>query len=77
LAISPSNAAFSLDAATLTVVHPSRGGRTAVFEVVPPVAASGVSSRVVNHRIPMINSTPAMIAAMIGTALLRLRAPDG
>jgi hypothetical protein len=36
-----------------------------------------VSSRVVNHRIPMINSTPAMIAAMIGTALLRLRAPDG
>ena len=54
----------------LTVVQPSRGGCTAVFAgSVVPVAGAGSSSRVVNYRIPTINSTPAMIAAMIGTLL--------
>ena len=58
-----------MDAATVTAVQPSRSGapvdpgRAVVSAVVP-------SSRVVNQRMPTISSTPAITAAMIGTALL-------
>ena len=55
-----------------TVRHPSRGGNCPVAEVpgVSPAPADP-SSLVTNHRIPTINTTPAMIAAMIGVVLRR------
>ena len=67
-------AAFSLEAATVTRVQPSRGGAAVAPVVVSPEPEPDEpSSRVVNQRMPMISSTPTITAAMIGTTLLRLR----
>jgi hypothetical protein len=76
-AIWPIRAAFSLDAATVTVSQPSRAGCWPLFGeallVVSPPLADPLSSRVVKYLIPRISSTPASAAAMIGSLL---REPD-
>ena len=59
----------------LTVVQPSRGGCAVMPTLSVPAASAptdGSPSRVVKYRIPAINTTPATMAAMIGTLLVRL-----